>query len=267
MDEKTLQNALKGLSIGPLRYFDSIGSTNDEAAAWLDQGAPDLSVVIANEQTRGRGREGRAWYSPAGDCLALSVVLRLEGVATHILPRLTGLGALAVQSTLTRQFGLPSQIKWPNDVLFNRRKIAGVLVETSWSGDQLIGAVLGIGVNIAPGSVQFAESQETLRFPATCVAWALERPVELIEVLQPLLGELIYWKQRLSNREFLQAWDSSLAFRGETVEVSGGTGLAPAELAAGKILDLSQDGSLRLRSGNGEIVNVRFGEVRLRPVP
>jgi len=103
MEHATLLHALDGLPLGGLRYFERIGSTNDEAAGWVGTGAPDLALVVADEQTSGRGRAGRTWFTPPGAALAFSLVLRslpvTRGEAPHshpeIVSRLTALGALA----------------------------------------------------------------------------------------------------------------------------------------------------------------------------
>ncbi|HEY5901320.1 MAG TPA: biotin--[acetyl-CoA-carboxylase] ligase, partial [Anaerolineales bacterium] len=123
MDEKTLRAALRDLHLGELRFFPTLSSTNDEALAWAAQGAPDLSVVVADEQTAGRGREGRKWFTPPGAALAFSLLMRPAQPETAYFPRVVGLAALSVLEAL-RGFSLTAQIKWPNDVLLDGRKVA-----------------------------------------------------------------------------------------------------------------------------------------------
>ncbi len=278
MDEKQVQITLAGLELGAVRYFASLGSTNDEAARWVSEGAPDLSLVVADEQTAGRGRDGRTWYTPAGSALALSLIIYPTETVTHIQSRLTALGALAVHDALRKQYKVPAMIKWPNDVLINRKKVAGVLAEAHWSGEVLKALILGIGINVAPAPVAMAEQQgNVLNFPATCMEAAAGHPVDRLELLRHVVNELIYWRPRLGSTEFLQAWESNLAFRGEKVQVTIGQsagkdgfprsleGRSPS-IEEGLIMGLSPDGSLRLRRQNGETVNVHFGEVRLRPL-
>src|SRR5690606_3785950 len=144
-----LEQALQGFSIGPWRYFDRLGSTNDEAARWADRGAPHLALVLADEQYAGRGRLGRQWFTPPGAALALSLVLRPRPenrLASEQIPFYTALGALALSQALRRQLGLSPAIKWPNDVLLVGRKTAGILAEAQWQGDQVQAVILGIGV-------------------------------------------------------------------------------------------------------------------------
>lgn len=278
MDRDRLLQALADLPLGGIRYFDQVGSTNDEAAAWASQGAPDLALVIAEEQTSGRGRLGRRWITVPGASLAFSLVLYPTETSLYVLPRLTALGALAVKDTLQYSYGLPAQIKWPNDVLIRRRKVAGVLSEAQWNEDQLGTIILGIGINIAALSVGSALRVESeLQFPATYVEAELERPVDRMELLHHVLADLIRWRKKLSSPEFLKSWEASLAFRGEPVIVvsgqsTGKDGLPsnlegqPLTVLEGLIVGLAPDGSLKLRTPTGEIAMLRAGEVRLRPV-
>ena len=151
MNEGRLRKALSSVPIGELRYFDSIGSTNDEALTWASQGATDLSMVIADEQTAGRGRSRRKWFTPPGSALAFSLILRPSKVELVFPTRITGLGALALTDALL-PIGLAPKIKWPNDILIKGRKVAGILVESVWSGDVLLASILGMGVNVLKAS-------------------------------------------------------------------------------------------------------------------
>jgi BirA family biotin operon repressor/biotin-[acetyl-CoA-carboxylase] ligase len=271
---RNLELALADLNLGALRYFAQLGSTNDEAARWAEEGAPDMTLVLADEQTSGRGRSGRRWYTPAGTGLAFSLILRTID-AGSIPPRLTALGALAVCSALEKDYGLVAQIKWPNDVLLNERKAAGVLAEAHWDGDSLQAVILGIGINVSPESIQAASLQPgELSFPATCLETVCGRSVERLELLRAVVAELIYWKARLRIDEFFQAWESRLAFRGEWVRVftePGAEALQPTDRQAdstleGQILGLTQDGGLKLRTSKGDIVVAQAGDLHLRMV-
>ena len=278
MDANTIQKALADLPIVEVRYFDSTGSTNDDAARWVAEGAQEYSLVVAHEQTAGRGREGRVWHSPPGSSLAFSLVLRPKVTGAHVLPRLTALGALAVHDALMNKYDLTAQIKWPNDVLVHRRKVAGVLAEAHWAGDRLDAVVLGIGINIKPEAATYAAQQEgRLAFPSTSIVECLGRDVDPVELLRDVLAELTAWRPRVASQDFINVWESNLAFRGETVQIAfhestGKDGLPPSlenrppALQEGRIIGLAQDGSLKLRLTNGETVSVHFGEVRLRPV-
>ncbi len=260
MDETTFKQALSGLTLGPVRYFESIGSTNDEAARWAEAGAPDLALVAADEQTAGRGRLDRRWYTPPGSALAFSLVLHVgQNVILSYVPRLTALGALATCLALRHGYGLPAQVKWPNDVLVGGCKLAGVLVDAAWQGERLKTAILGIGINVASASVPPGLD---LNFPATCVETALGHPVERLALLRSILGWLVDWRPRLNSPDFLRAWEDLLAFRGEWVQITW-QGRPTLE---GQVLGLDHNGSLRLKERSGRVHSLHYGEVRLRPV-
>jgi BirA family biotin operon repressor/biotin-[acetyl-CoA-carboxylase] ligase len=155
MEQASLQTLLSDLPLGAVRYFDTIGSTNDLAARWAEDGAPDLSLAAADEQTAGRGRLGRRWITPPGAALAFSLVLK-DSRKTDIL-RYTALGALAVCDALNAAFSpmLPAQIKWPNDVII-AMEAGGRAGEAHWQGEASPPMILGIGINVAPTSARRA---------------------------------------------------------------------------------------------------------------
>lgn len=256
MNQSELQAALGDLSLGGFRFFKSIGSTNDEARTWSAQGAPDLSLVVADEQTAGRGRSGRKWFTPPGTALAFSLILRPNAAERAHPTRTTGLGAVALAESL-RTRGLSAQIKWPNDVLINRRKVAGILVESVWMGEQLEAFVLGMGVNVLAASVPAADQ---LLFPATSLESELNRPIDRLECLKEVLSALIEWRPKIGTDEFIRIWESYLAFRGEQVQIRKDN--EPPII--GTLLGLEPDGSLRLFANNNTLT-IQFGEIHLRP--
>lgn len=269
IDVQLLQQALKGLPLGEVRYYAQTGSTNVDAARWVDAGAPDLALVVADEQTAGRGRQGRSWYTPPGAALAFSLALRSDLRRTPALEaptylaRLTALGAVAVCHALDQLYGLPAQIKWPNDVLLHRRKVCGVLAEAYWQGEQLLAVILGIGINVSPASLP---PDETLIYPATCVEAVLGRPASRLELLRSVLENLLHWRNRLDEPAFLSAWDALLAFKGEEVAVFSGTQMSEPPEEEGVLLGLDARGCLRLRLRSGEERALCSGELRLRPL-
>jgi BirA family biotin operon repressor/biotin-[acetyl-CoA-carboxylase] ligase len=278
MDQASLETILAELPVKPIRYFERLGSTNDEASRWAGQDAPDMALVVADEQTAGKGRLGRKWITPFGAALAFSLVLRPEVEFAAVLPRWSALGALAVSEALKELYALQPQIKWPNDVLLDRRKVAGILAETTWSGEEPASLVLGIGINVAPASIsEAALPKSSLIFPAACLEEFLDRLVDRLQLLRLVLERLIAWRPRMASQEFLDAWEARLAFRGEWVQFLPGE--APAEAGSpfqyqknpplvleGRIIGLAPDGALRLSTLAGEEVLVRVGDVRLRPV-
>jgi BirA family biotin operon repressor/biotin-[acetyl-CoA-carboxylase] ligase len=256
VDEKSFRQALEELPLGEFRYFASTGSSNDLALAWATEGAPDLSVVFADEQTSGRGRKGRKWHTPAGSALAVSLILRPRAEDDTPISLFSGLGALGLCDALEKA-GLEAQIKWPNDVLLNRRKVAGILAEAVWAGEALDSIVIGIGVNVLRTSVPPAEAS---RFPATSVeaeGGLTDRP----QLLHDLLAALVSWRPRVGTPEFITAWNAALAFHGETVRVWRDEG----DSLIGQVARLETDGRLTLTLPDGSLESINYGEVHLRP--
>lgn len=216
-----------------LYVFDTIDSTNTFAAGLARAGAGHGTLVVADQQTRGRGRGGARWETRAGAAIALSILLRPAGGETL---RWSGLGALAVLEGL-RQEGLSARIKWPNDVLLGGRKVAGVLAEAAWEGDQLSSMVLGVGVNVGEGSVP----AERLAFPATHVEEHARRAIDRAGLTAAIVRSVASWAPKVSSAEFLRAWEKSLAYRGDLVRVD-----AAGEVLQGRLLGLGPNGEARL---------------------
>lgn len=257
MEISELKRLLAGLPIPEVRFFDSIGSTNDEALAWIETGAADGALVVAEHQTRGRGRLDRAWVTRPGAALAFSLILHPtleEAGHTGLFSPLAG---LAVCSAL-QDLGLPAEIKWPNDVLLARRKTCGILAESSWQGSRLEGVVVGIGINVAPESIPPAEE---LNFPATCVEDHLVRPVDRGLLLRQVLSEFFNWRRLLGQPQFFEVWEERLAFKGENVRLAS-PGIDPVY---GTLLGVDSEGNLRIRMSQGDVKIGMVGDVHLRP--
>jgi len=255
LTEGSVWAALSGIPLGGLRFLERVESTNDVALEWAAEGAPDLSVVVADEQTHGRGRSGRRWVTKGGTALAVSVVLRSESQPA-MAGRLSGLGAVAAAEAC-EALGADAQIKWPNDVLIQRQKVAGILLEAEWKGDRMGVAVLGIGLNVRRGSAPPASAVD---YPATSLEESLGVAPSRTAVLRWVVEALITWRPRLETAEFLESWGSRLAFRREQVIVTA-PGSAPI---TGELIGLAEDGSLRVSSAGNE-ARVYMGEAHLLP--
>lgn len=256
MNQQELESALADLPLSAVRYFDSIGSTNDESLVWAKKGAGDLSLIVADEQTLGRGRMDRRWYTPPQTALAFSLILRPARKETPLLSRTVGLAALALTDAL-QMLNLVPQIKWPNDVLLNGRKAGGILVEATWFEDEVESLVVGMGVNVAKGAVP---STDILGFPAISLEDMLGYAPNRTVLLHSILANIIALRPHMGTDSFLASWEGKLAYYGRQVQVEMGGG----ESISGKVTGLESDGSLKLRDDDGKSVSVRFGDVRLR---
>jgi BirA family biotin operon repressor/biotin-[acetyl-CoA-carboxylase] ligase len=261
MDISAWRSRLEELPLGDLYLYQEIGSTNQEAQNLARSGAPQFTLVLADSQTAGRGRQGRSWVTKAGKALAFSLIMYPDkGMITpDNLGKLSGLSALAVTETLTANYQLDAKIKWPNDVLVNGKKVCGVLVELHWSGANLESAVLGIGINVLKGSVP---EDMDLIFPAGSLEEFFGREISRLDFLIQVLKNLLKWYPEITSGDFLAAWQENLAYQNQEVILMSGEKI----LDQGEVLGLNDEGLLILRSLSGEQRSYQTGEIQLRLV-
>jgi len=233
-------------------YYPSLTSTMEAARQEAQQGAAEGTVIITDEQTAGRGRVRRIWLSPRGN-IALSVILYPSMV---YLPSLIMLTSLAVVYSVASVTGLKPQLKWPNDVLINGKKVCGILVESEVRGSRVGYAVIGIGVNV---NLRLSDFPELLPV-ATSLSDELGREISLVELIQCLLVELERLYLTLpSGGSIYQQWRDRLVTLGRKVEVRWGK-----TIYAGIAESVAGNGSLLLRSSNGSLTKIVAGDVTLR---
>ncbi len=250
-----LVHRLVGLRLAhPLYLFQQIGSTNDQARQLADGGAPEGLLVVAEEQTGGRGRGGRRWLTPPGSALAVSVVLRPPLPAGQAA-RVTMLAGLAVCEAVELVAGVRADLKWPNDVLIGGRKTAGILVDSAFRGAVLEYAVLGIGLNVS-----WAPDDTQVEFPATCLEAAAGRSVDRLTLLRALLSALQTRYADLAGEQLFADWRARLTLLGAPVTVH-----TAAETLAGQALDVEPDGALLVQLTTGETRRLLAADVHLRP--
>jgi len=237
-----------------IHYRDSLESTNELAFQLALEGAAHGEVVLADQQTRGKGRRGRSWVSPPGKNLYCSVILRPELIPQRA-PELTLVAAVAVAAAL-REFGAEAQIKWPNDLLLNGRKVAGILTELSAEQDRIHFAVLGIGVNLNGEPSEFPEE---LRTTATSVRHELGTPVVRAAFAAAMWAHLEEWLRRHGERGFgpvRDAWKEISATLGKKVLVKS----ERIELQ-GVAEDIDETGALLVRTAPGIVERVVAGDL------
>lgn len=254
----TLSTLLENTGVTDIQYFDTISSTNDVAMQWIETGAPDLSIVVADQQTHGRGRLDRKWITNPGCALAFSLILTPSKAEKANIALFSPLVALALALTLEEKYGLKPQIKWPNDILINKKKISGILVEANWTGLAIAGVVIGIGINIAPSSIP---PPEQLLFPATCVEAEIGSPVDRFDLLRTYLNSFRNLRSSLGTEKFFQQWEQRLAFRNKQVRIEA-TGRGTI---FGVLKGITKTGNLLLQKNTGELVEIEIGDVHLRP--
>lgn len=243
---------------GRLVCLSETGSTNADAFRLAEEGAPEGTVVLADTQSRGKGRLGRNWSSPPGVNLYCSVILR-PSVMPYEAPQLTFLSAVAVARAIELASGLRPEIKWPNDVLIGGGKVAGLLNEMSAETDRINFVILGIGVNLNMTAGQFPSD---LRHPATSLLLETGRQVNRARFSSILLREL-----DLLYADFLalgfgrarEEWQERCNAHGREVAVND----AGREVARGMFDGIDGDGALLLRLPDGTVERILSGDVRV----
>jgi BirA family biotin operon repressor/biotin-[acetyl-CoA-carboxylase] ligase len=235
---------------GPFVHLDVVGSTNDHARARALAGAPHGTVVAAERQTAGRGRQGRAWSAPPGRSLTLSALARLAPPALEPLPLAV---AIAVCEACEAAAPVACRIKWPNDVWIEGRKVAGVLIEArpqeSW-------AVIGIGLNV---NTEAGELPPELRDSAVSLRMASGRALDRDGVLDALLARLAGWISRVGEPVAVAAaFRERDALQGERIAWTAG-----AARHVGEAAGIDDDGALVVFTDRGQRVRLDAGEVHL----
>jgi BirA family biotin operon repressor/biotin-[acetyl-CoA-carboxylase] ligase len=238
-------------------YHETIGSTNTEAVRLAEAGAAHGSLILAETQEAGKGRGDRKWITVPGAALAFSVIIRPSNLLPDHWLRLLGLGALSVAEALSK-LGLKPEIKWPNDVLLEGKKTAGILLNSSWTGNEIEFSVLGIGVNVLPESVP---DEIGLNFPAVSVVEVLERSIEREELLISILSSLEALYHKLGTLEFIKEWQTKLAYINRKVVVKETQGEV-----TGIVTGLSQKGELKLAAPNDDEILIGYGDINVRPL-
>lgn len=235
-------------------HFGSVGSTMEEAERLAEEGAEEGTVVVADHQSAGVGRGGRQWTAAAGSAVLCSVVLRPE-VAVERLGLLSLVAGVATAEAIEAVSGMPTLLKWPNDVwLGDGWKVAGVLVRARDGDARRV--VLGVGINVSAAI-------EDLPAGATSVAAASGISVSVATVLDRLLERLDVWYGRYlaeAGQPTLDGWRRRAALLGERVEVRDAAGVI-----RGTMIGIADDGALLIEAADGAVRRVVAGELSRGP--
>lgn len=229
-------------------------STNDDARAAANAGAVDGHVVVADAQRKGRGAHGRSWLSPPGQDLYLSIVAKLEVPLAELSLLTLAVGA-GVAEAVELSANVKAQIKWPNDVWVDGRKIAGILVEAASLGERALPVVIGIGLNVNRDA--FPAELET---PATSLKLAGGAPVARAQALAVLLARVEHWVDRFAAGErsaLIALVNERLALRGEQ---------ARCDELEGVVAGVAPSGALQLRVA-GTVRDLYAGTLRKSSPP
>lgn len=246
------------LGQGLIYYFPELESTNNEAKKLAAAGCPEGTIILAEAQVSGRGRLARGWFSPFAKGIWLSIVLR-PPFHPQEAPKCTMMAAVAVNKAIKRIAGVESGIKWPNDILFQGKKIVGILTEMSAEMDAINHVVLGMGINV---NIEQQDFPEELAAIATSVAVAAGHPVFRLELLAAILEELEeVYRQAVEEgfADIFRQWRSHSVTLGQSVNVLGIN-----NQFSGVAIDIDNDGALLVKTEQG-IERVIAGDVSIRP--
>lgn len=244
---------------GTAHYVRTTTSTNDVAKELARQGTEEGTVVVTEEQTKGRGRLGRAWQCPPRAGLCFSVVM-YPRVNPMEVSQFTMLAAVAVVRAFRRSLGIDARVKWPNDVYIDGLKVCGILAEMTAEADRVKFLVLGIGVNVN----QTREELVPLGNGATSLRIEAGRPVSRTEVLRDILEELdsLYTLWQAAGFAPLKGlWKDVTLWSGCPVVVTG-----LQRVWEGIMEDIDDNGALILRLPDNSTKTFYSGEVSLRPI-
>jgi len=240
-------------------FLPQTDSTNIQARLLADQGAVDGTVLIADQQTGGKGRMGRFWVSPQGVNLYLSIILRPD-IPLRDATQMTFLSAVAVAEAIEGCGDLTPRLKWPNDVLLNGKKVAGLLNELNAETEQIHYMILGVGVNLNMRPDQFPTN---LRSPATSLLIEGGAKISRLDFTRTLLQKTDQLYSRYLAEGFqpiMSAWEERSHMLGRRVEVD----YSHSRLI-GIVKGLDEAGALLLTLPNGQVERVLAGDVKLLP--
>jgi BirA family biotin operon repressor/biotin-[acetyl-CoA-carboxylase] ligase len=242
---------------GEIIYFRETDSTNVRAKYLAGDGAPEGTVVVAEKQTQGRGRKGRTWFSPSSEGIYTSIILR-PPISPNEAPKLTLMASVAVAEALLSLTSLKINIKWPNDILINGRKVAGILTEISTDMDRIDYVVIGVGVNVnTPRQGLHPDIRQT----ATSILMETGKPFPRIALLRAYLEWLEIYYETFKTKGFdpiLNRWKNLADIIGRRISVD-----LMDRVRVGEVLDIDKDGFLILHDREGSIERIISGDVTL----
>ncbi len=254
ISEVSIYRGLRTETVGRnIIYLPTVSSTMDIAKRAVGDSAAEGTIVIADEQTAGRGRMGRKWLSPPGVSILLSIILKPDLAE---LSRLNMVAALATAQSIERVTGIRPSIKWPNDIIIEGKKVSGMLIESDIRDEAVNSAILGIGVNVNLDPSIHPEIKDT----ATSLREVLGEEVSRLELLTALLEEFEQLYRALRHGEPIhKEWQKRLETLGRRVRVKMGD-----SQEEGYAESVDGEGHLFLRRPDESLIELVAGEVTLR---
>ena len=238
-------------------YFPELESTNIIAkvkASPRVEGINEGTIIIAERQSAGKGRLGRRWFSPLGG-IWLSIILYPQ-LSPSYIPRITLMTAVAIVKAMERCAQVKAQIKWPNDILINEKKVCGILTEMSAELDVINWVVVGIGINV---NVDHREFPEDIQEKIISLQEFLGKEISRVRLAQILLEEFEKYYERLKRREFssiLKEWKLYSHTLGRKIKINLGE-----KIITGEAIDINEEGALILKKEDGELLEIISGTI------
>ncbi|OGX14784.1 MAG: biotin--[acetyl-CoA-carboxylase] ligase [Omnitrophica WOR_2 bacterium RBG_13_41_10] len=232
-------------------YFDAVSSTMDIATGLGIKGSPEGTIVVAETQTKGRGRMARCWFSPKYKGIYLSIILRPD-ILPNSTPLLTLLCAVSILEAIKSQIGLDTKIKWPNDLLIHNKKVGGILTELNAEMDITHFVVIGIGLNVNNDKKSLVEGATSLKEEA-------KEEVGRLSLIQDILRSIetnyIIFQQK-GGQHIIEKWRLNSATLGKRIKVN-----YQKTHLEGQAIDIDTDGGLLVRCDSGLIEKIMAADI------
>lgn len=233
--------------------YESVDSTNRVLKTMAADGADHGTLVVANEQTGGRGRRGRGWLTPKDTSIAMSLLLRPE-ISPAKVALLSLAASVAVAKGIRQVTGLEAGIKWPNDIVVNGKKVCGILLEMDADEQNVHYIVAGVGIN-----VHLMDIPEEIRATATSLDLELGHPCSRVEIVKAVMRATEETEKLLKDGSFMSVYESLSVTLGHPVSVQ-----AVGETFTGTAEQIREDGVLMVRTESGAVREVMAGDVSVR---
>jgi len=258
-NKEILDKSFTGKLFGhKIHYYSETGSTNDDAFSLGIAGAHEGTVVVADSQSKGKGRLQRSWHSPSGANIYTSVILKPK-IKTSESSRIPILAGVAVAEVLDTYCPGKIKLKWPNDILINEKKVCGILSQVKITAKGIDFLVLGIGINVNMVRNQLSEE---IRDSATSLAMETGGDISRLELIISLYENLEKWYKQLLQNEFgpvKEKWLELTPMIGRTVQV-----VYKDETISGTATGLDEDGSLILLTAGNKEIRVLAGDATIK---
>ncbi len=256
MDAGRIKSGLNTKVIGREVYvFDEVDSTNTLALSMTEEGASEGTIIVAESQSKGRGRFTRVWFSPAGVNLYLSIILR-PSLPLRDISIITLITGVAVVDAIQKSTGVKCILKWPNDIIIDKKKAGGILIEAKGQGNNISYLVVGIGLNV---NIDESALPEELFNKATSIKAKIGKETDRLGLLQGILKEFDDWYDRFlteGSYPAIEAWKRRTDMLGRRVAVNIGN-----KVIEGIAEGINADGALIIKPPNGSIEVIVAGEV------